>query len=620
MAKAASGSKSRKPKIDPDLIARIVGAMNQSEDDEPTRLWRTAHELGDKRDPEIAQAALAKSDRGGVARHWLAVIAGASGQAEARAIGDLAAVAKSSRVLLAETMPLVVGHLDEESVARAAENLSEGAPFAPFVLDHGRRAAVMTGRAELARILDARQAFVERHGALLADLRNDVQEKKQKAAIGWLATITGSDRDQLQLWLLDRDDLTSDARRWARVEAIANPNVPVLQVAAALNEGYGIYDEEEVELGKRLTAAGADGLERAAAILEEAVSRTWVATIEHLSEACPAAFATPRGFAAVMRGLDDRSYVMNRLCEDGRRWIKLLCPAEAARVAAKLVELNETLDDPPAGLGRAFFYFENPGGLATFAAALDRKISASTRDELYDAIENIETTAAQDVLIDRLWAERENLRDLVYAFNKACMPHRHADVMARLDREPAFDAAWIYLGCHVNWAHRPRMVLDVLDRVFAWPESGDPARRAFVFSKGVECALELRRYDVARRALEALGTTKKAMCPADGEVHTVRGDKDHAKALTALASGKLEEQQRALLAEVEQLRAAGTRVKADDERLGMLAGGTVQLRIHADRDTREVWFFDNEGELFYYDGHGVAPPPFEPRQPPSWRP
>jgi hypothetical protein len=199
-----------------------------------------------------------------------------------------------------------------------------------------------------------------------------------------------------------------------------------------------------------------------------------------------------------------------------------------------------------------------------------------------------------DVLIDQLFVETRNVRDLVYAFNKACMPHRHADVLARLDAKPSLDAAWIYIGCQMHWAHRPRHVLDVIERVLAHPAGGDKAKRTSVFSQAVVCALELRRYELARRCLD-LVEAKQCDDPTDqdGErAGTVLADKDAAKQLAALRSGKLEAEQAAQVDKVAKLRAAGTPRAADDELLGMLAGGTMGLRVHTHAKTHEVWFFD----------------------------
>ena len=82
----------------------------------------------------------------------------------------------------------------------------------------------------------------------------------------------------------------------------------------------------------------------------------------------------------------------------------------------------------------------------------------------------------------------------MYAFNKAVPKTRHGEVLARLDANPSFDVAWLYTGCQVSWTHRSRGVLDLVERVLAWPEQGDPDRRAFVMSAGVAAALALRRF------------------------------------------------------------------------------------------------------------------------------
>src|SRR5258706_9805340 len=120
-------------------------------------------------------------------------------------------------------------------------------------------------------------------------------------------------------------------------------------------------------------------------------------------------------------------------------------------------------------------------------------------------------------------------------------------------------------------------------------------------SQAVVCALELRRYELARRCLDLLGDARSCADPTEREepADTILADKDAAKQLAALRSGKLEAEQAALADKVAQLRAAGKPRSADDEMLGMLAGGMLGLRVHTDPATHEAWFFDQEGAFFY---------------------
>lgn len=593
-----------------ELVGRVVTALEATAD-EPTRLWQTANALGTPRDPDAARDALAASSNGGVTRSWLAVIAGSATSDDIRAVADLAASAKSARLVLAEAMQLIGDKLDTDLVIRVAENLDGAAPFAPFMLDHGRRAALTTGRIELAAVLQARQAFMHAHGEVLADLRNGVQEKKQVAALAAIRQLTGADLDHVLLYLIGDTGVTREAQQWTRIESVANPAIPVLLVAFALNSEYGIYDEEEKELGKRLAAAGAAGFERAAALLTTAIERTMVHTLEHLAEACPQAFADPAVFSAIMKAFPENQWVYTRLCEDARHWVNHLAPDQAAQFAHALIARAEAVTHTDHALGRAFFYFRNPGGLDVFADALKRDITYYTRDAVYDAIYQIPDPRASDILIDRLWHETEAVRDLVFSFHDLCVP-RHAEILARLDREPSFHAAWIYGGCQTNWANRPRFLLDVIERVLAWPASGEPARRAYMMSCGVKAALELRRYGLAKRLLDELGGAKTAVSPGDKEpVATILADDKFKERLEQLTSGALEAAQQTLLAEVETLRAAGTPRAGNDERLGLLAGVTVAVRLHEHAKTREVWFFDTEGVFHYYDGYGIAAAPFD---------
>jgi hypothetical protein len=608
MAKA----KSTKSNVDPSWVDSVVEVLENKNHDEPARLFYTDYALGQQRSPEALQAVLAKTDAVNVSRHWLAVIAGAGTTVEATAIAELAATAKSTRSLLAKTMPKIVDMVgDQGLLARAAENLQEGSPFAPFVLDHGRKAAANVGKTDLARILDARNAFVEKHRAILADLADGVQEKKVKAAFAKLEQLGGGDRDQAVLWILDQGPSDRDVRKWARGEALLNATVSPLMAASALSDS-SVYDSEEKALGEKVAAAGDAGVTRLGEILTEAIQRIWLEAIEHIAEICPKAFSTV--FEVVMAGMDVK-HTRNKLCTEGRTWTHLLPAAQAERFARKLVAIARARDDDDnADFWRAWFYLYNAGGLAPMVEVLHDPASTTQMiDRAYDAIENMPGEAAQLALVDALWTEKRNVRDLVFAFNKACMPHHHERVLERLAREPSLDAAWIYVGTHIHWAHRPRFAVDAIDRVLAWPPSildADPDKRASIASIGVASALEVHRYDLAKRLLAMLGSAKKCVDPTETGPYSTVLDKPEMKTkLAELASGALEAAQQKIRDEIATLRAANTPLEADDARLGILAGGKVSARILMDGATHEVWFFDGDGELHYYDGYDDVPLP-----------
>ncbi len=616
--KSKSG-KPKRPKLDREAVEELVEALGK-----PTEIERVhgVHAVlaGRADRVELATAALAEQRDGAEgrpARGWLATIAGTGTDDDARAIAEHAAVATAGRVAAAAALGEVADRVDDVLLARALAQLEEAVPFAAVQLADRSRAAVRANDPAYAARLDARAEFAARHASLLAALREDAKEKDRNAAIASLPRLTGDDRMHAATWVISEAHPRSDALPWARLVAIVEPRIPAVLGASALVNGY-VGDDDEKELGKEIADAGDPGRDHALAILDEGVDRGWGGVIEHLAPARPELFATPRGFQAVLRGFAAGGASTYRLCEDARYWIRALDAAQAAKIAEILVPLCEAAEDSGHFLhysvGRAFFYFENPGGLATFAAALARDDSSEhLRDELYDAIENIPGRAAEDVLIGQLWKETRNTRDLVFAFNKSCMPHRHADVLARLDAVPSLHAAWLYGACQMHWAHRPRLLVDIVERVLAWGDTSAPDKYANLLSDGVRCALELRRYDLASRCLELLGDTRECLEPTNKKpTKTVLADKEMAKQLADLRSGKLAAAQARAADEIAALRAAGTPRGADDDRLGLLAGGTVGHRLHTDTKSREVWFLDAEGELFYYDGYGIADPPFTP--------
>jgi len=613
MAKVKARARATTAKSD-GAVEALVEALGQATEVE--RVFGVHRALDQRTDrAALATAALAGTEQGGVARRWVAVIAGAGTDEDARAVAELCTAATAGRVAMAAALGEVAGRIDDALLARAILQLEEATPFASVVLSERGRAAVRVRDPACAKRLDARSAFAAGHARLLADLGEDAKEKDRNAAIASLDQLTGDDRVHAAIWISSMVGQRSDALPWARRVAVAEPRVPPVLAASLLATGY-ISDDDEIEFGKLIADAGDRGRDHALAILDEGVDRGWGQVVEHLAPARPELFATPRGFDAVIRGFARRDAVTYRLCEDARTWVIALDAAQAARVAEILIPLCEEAVEGHFlhhSVGRAFFYFRNPGGLATFTAKLaDPAISDHLRDELYDAIYQIPGRASQDVLIDQLFVETRLVRDLVFSFNDACMPHRHADVLARLDATPSLDAAWIYGGCQMHWAHRPRLLLDVVERVIAWGEiGGDPARRANLLSDGVRCALELRRYPLAVRCLELLGDTRECLEPTSKEpAKTVLADKELAKQLADLRSGKLAAAQQRVTDEVAAARASGTPSAADDERLGLLAGGQVAYRFHTDSKTREVWFLDAEHELFYYDGFGIAEPPF----------
>ena len=135
----------------------------------------------------------------------------------------------------------------------------------------------------------------------------------------------------------------------------------------------------------------------------------------------------------------------------------------------------------------------------------------------------------------------------------------------------------------------------------------DPKKLASIFGHAVTSALELHRYDFARRAYDALAAlpSQDAVDPCNDNGPVLKPADQ--PLIDKLLSGALAAELAALRDEVAAARSAGTPVRADDDRIGRLGGCRVKGRIHDDRATGEVWFFDAEGTFGYYDGYDIAP-------------
>ena len=288
--------------------------------DEYTRAWYVQRALSDVDDAlHAAVAGEVVSDApDGLTRHWLGSLGGSDRGASAHALAEAAAEIKGGRSFVTELLSPVASLIADEAVLmRAIKNLLIGRPFATLFLERGT-ALARVHAPETAPVLEARAAFAARHAELLADLRPDAQEKKQKLATAKLDTVKGDDRPLLITWLLSEPGIPTDAKRWARLAGFVDPAVEFEWLAYALNDGSGIYDEEEQQLGKLADAAGAPALERATNMLVFAIERTMVTAMEHLAEATPKAFGTERGFSAVETALLSNDARAKRICDDMR--------------------------------------------------------------------------------------------------------------------------------------------------------------------------------------------------------------------------------------------------------------------------------------------------------------
>ena len=593
-------------RVDP-RVESVVEALTT--EGELERLRAVHDQLPDDDVPAVATATLAHegtADRG-VASAYLRALAGVASDADVAAIAELALTARVHRSVLSKALALVQERIDVALLARVIANIEPSVPYASVVVGAGRRAVRALGDVRLAAVLDEREGFLERHRSLLSHSTAKAKEKARDAAGAALMKLTGDDRRHAALWLLTEGSTSRTATEWAREIVIADPAVHPLPAAIAL--AADISDQKLPGVLARVTD------ERALAILDEALERDWAAAVANLAKGRPALFANPRAFTALLRALDDKKYLVitKMFSAITRHWAKPLDDAQAAQIAERMVTLLGDEDEYIVkAVANSCHYFMHPGGIPVFRRALEATLSHAVRDAIYDAVHSTRHRAAHDLLIDRLFVETENLRDLVFSYNQAVPASRQLEVLARIAQERSLDAAWKFVACQVHWAHHPRNVVAAVEHVLAWPEGGDPKKRALIFSCGVKAAIELHRYDLARRCLDALGSTKRAVDPTEsGEVETVLAKADLGKQLAALRSRDLDAADQKLADKIAAARATGKTVALDDAQLGAFAKTKVGWVLHRDATTHEVWWFDLEHEFFYYDGSALAAPPFQ---------
>ncbi len=586
-----------------------------------SRLWNVHAALAAV--PEEHRAALAELVVGevpaGLARDWLGTIAGTDPVATASGFAAKAATVSSGRSFITDLLTDVAAHLEDDGVLYGAlENLIAVRPFAPLFMERGSAIARTHGAKELASAIDERHRFVAIYAEVLNDLRSEAAERLQKIALVALERLEPDEQSAAALWVLTEPNVIPAARRWGRIAAFADPAVDVVTLAWALNESSGIHDEEEVQLGKRAAAAGPAAIERASEVLGVAVERGLATAIEHLAPAVPAAFATAAGFAHVLAGIARGGAVGTRICEEVRTFARVLDDAQAARLVEALLAVEvpgATVTAPidPHALGRAFFYLQHPGAVSALATALQRPLSDTALDHVHDCLAHIASEPAQLLLLERIYVEHRLVRDLVFSLTRGAIQARHAELLALLEQRPSVHAAWIALGAQVNWLHRPKAALEIVERVLAWSGApdADPSKLAYIYGHGVLAALELHRYALGKRALAALEALPDpiAVDPTDPKREPVLDDEARVLA-DALASGQLDAELASLREQSAAARSASQPIAADDDHLGRLGGCKVATRLHTDEMTGEVWFLDAEGAPAYYDGFDVVPPPF----------
>jgi len=204
-------------------------------DSDLSRLWNVHAALAAV--PEEHRVALAETVVGeapaGLARDWLATLAGHDPAAAARGFAARAATVSSGRSFVTDMLTEVAVHLEDADLYGALENLVAVRPFAPLFLERGNTVARSRGATELASAIAERHRFVAIYAEVLNDLRTDAAERLQKVALVALDRLEPDERSAAALWVLTEPEVIPAARRWGRIAAFTDPAVDVVTLARA---------------------------------------------------------------------------------------------------------------------------------------------------------------------------------------------------------------------------------------------------------------------------------------------------------------------------------------------------------------------------------------------------
>lgn len=330
-----------------------------------------------------------------------------------------------------------------------------------------------------------------------------------------------------------------------------------------------------------------------------------------------------------------KSVLTDRVSEDIKRLLEVLDTAHRqrlfhwalARVQARATALAPDCNDDYAAR-RVLEAVTSVDMADTIRTALEDASAAMQRgeqahkevlDTLYGSLGDMGPQAPGNTtyLFSRLWDERGFPRGLCWAVNKCWTPALHGQIMERLRKQPSIAAAALYCASH-GWESRHSETLDVAELVLAWPLPEDAAERGllkYVLLKGCVAALSLKKYAQVRTlypSASAIDATAYTVGAHTTTVFDPFADSDLQAKLRNALDGKGEQQQTALLSRLQKARAKGAPVTGLAlKALGELAGTDAAFLWFSHPDTGATLFQDVRGSVHYFDGYGLATPPFE---------
>ncbi len=519
---------------------------------------------------------------------------------------------------------------DIEALDGAYKNFARGLLDDPGLLDAGVDAAAKLGDSAEAAALAARLERARRLRPLLAALAGTPAERKH--ARQDLAELSAPDRWHVYARVIDAprtydQDVAVDA-----VRTLADdPAVSDMALSSALVDmRYHGTDKLVADWKARIQQGDAALIQRVLGLFEwTALWATDDDQLEPLIRALHPAGGRPEVFASVEHALAGNSMVVRQAVLD--EWLRAADGIRAFDDAQvdKLVRMTVTIAEAGrdtadrSAANRALFFTPHAGARTALMDAV-RNASTANNEELrynlYFGLSHISHPDVLPFLVERMFSERDEYWALLEALETkidAAASVRVLGTLVERATDPnAIHAATVYADTLIHKKKSPRLLVDLAKVVIGWrPMTNDDGRRLrYVFEQATLAALDMMRPDDARtflsRARELTDAPFSDYLVKDRDEKTPAAFEDAAtKArIEALELGELDDQLAKLRASADAARAAGKPITADDTRLGMLAGCKVSGRFLDDRDTRVVWFFDDVGTLYVYDGYAIVAP------------
>lgn len=595
-------------------------------------------ELGERAQAGAA-AVLGHTEAGSpVARAYLAVVGdpGDGALAAADVVARYCATMTQGRKLLRPAFLATWRRAEDTRAVEAAwKNLAKIAIDDPALLAVAAETARRLGQAAALADHTARIERAERLAPLVAGLAGSGARRAK--ATQQLAALDTEDRRQVYARVVDQPREFDKALAITAVAALVDDRrAPDMALAAAVFEMPAASKAQLVAAWQPRVIEGDEALiVRLLALFEwTGLWATDDEPFEPYIRALAPAGRHPDVFAQVESGLaSDKACVREAILG---RWLgdagafAAFTEAQAdtlMRSAIAIAEVGATTPEQraahdvvsQAGAGRPGVHRALIDGLRH---ANPRK-SGELRASLYRGLARVAHPDATAFLVDRLFTERAAYDELTDAVAAQLDGELHGQLLRALaDRRAdagALHAAALYADALLEKRRSARLLGDVARAILTWqPSNADDKRRlryvleqATLAAIAVKQARDARAFLARARAFEVAPYSDFQVVARDRKTPAAFAEPAGKKLLAQLEIGAIDKDLAVAREAAEAARAAATPIAADDDRLGALTGSTTVQRWLDDRDSHEVWFFDELGELHVYDGYDVELPAFQ---------